>query len=130
MLLDGAKSNDKRTCFGDRFFTMKHDPENNKPIKVGLRVIDNYALYFLPTKVFLKTFEYLDNVQYPDNNVNVETYQDNRFIEVETLGELKTLQTGETVTHTECWSLFNNEHGIPELSNEEQIEQSVRRYIK
>ncbi len=43
---------------------------------------------------------------YPDGGCSFETYVCNAMIEFETLSELKTVATGETVEHTEHWSLF------------------------
>ena len=47
---------------------------------------------------------------YPDNGCNVELYLDKHIMELETLGELKEIAPGETITHTEYWRI------TPELS--------------
>lgn len=125
----GAKANDERTYFGDKYFTMKQDPTKSKPIKIGLKVSDNWAAYFVNKKLFIKKFQYNPNYIYPDNNVNFETYEDNRFLELETLGELKTLKTGDSVEHTEYWSLYDFDSQIPENQDEDKIEEILNSYL-
>jgi hypothetical protein len=124
----GGKANDERLYFGDKYFVMKHDPNNKIMLKIGLKIVDNCALYLLENDVFIKEFEYNENFVYPDNNVNFETYEDHRFIELESLGEYKNLKTNEYVEHTEFWSLWDNIFAIPKSLDEEEMDHIVSYY--
>jgi hypothetical protein len=44
-------------------------------------------------------------VQYPDNGCNVESYCNNEFIELESLGELVMVAPGQTIFHNELWEI-------------------------
>jgi len=46
-----------------------------------------------------------DSELYVDRGVSVECYRDERFIELETLGPLVTVQPGKRVAHREIWML-------------------------
>ena len=61
--------------------------------------------------------------KYPDGGCSFETYTNDVMLEFETLGELKTVNTGETSEHIELWSLckkpcevdFKNDDSIDNL---------------
>lgn len=125
----GAKANDERLYFGDKFFTMKHDTLKNIPIKIGLKVSDNWAAYLVQGQLFIKRFKYDSTYVYPDNNVNFETYENNLFLELETLGELKTLGKGDSVEHTEYWSLYVVDSEISNNKDEEMISEIMKKYL-
>jgi hypothetical protein len=126
----GSKANDERLYFGDKYFTMKHDSNNDNMLKIGLKVIDNYVIYLLKNDVFVKEFKFNEAFVYPDNNVNFQTYEDHRFIELESLGEYKILKKNEYVEHTEFWSLWDNKFKMPSPDDEEAIEEIVNYYKK
>ena len=125
----GAKANDSRQYFGDRYFTLTQDPSQYLPLKIGLRVVDGYAMYVWQELVFVKRFTHNDNVTYPDNNVNFETYEDHRFIEMETLGEFGDVPPGASVSLEEEWFLLNNHKGIPSATNEDELNNFTRELL-
>ena len=49
--------------------------------------------------LFIKRFNGRDDVCYPDNGCNVESYCNHEFIELESLGELRKVAPGHTVFH-------------------------------
>lgn len=63
---------------------------------------------------------------YPDFGVNTEIYTDPDILEVETLGEFKTIQPDNSAEHIESWSLFRVE--VDE--SEESIDENVLPLIK
>jgi len=68
----------------------------------------SWAMYFHHGDLFVKTYDVVKNAKYPDNNCTYETYVCGKFIELETLGELKLANPGETNSHTENWYLYED----------------------
>lgn len=99
---------DPRWMWGKSFVTLKQDPGMKDPQKVGFLNKPGWAGYLRNKTLFLKRFPYEPGKTYPDFNCNMETFTNDKFLEVETLGPLVTLKRGEAVTHTEHWWLFNN----------------------
>ena len=71
--------------------------------------------------IFLKCFDHYVDVLYPDNGCSVESYTNNRFLELETLGPMEVLEPGDSAIHVERWYIFE---GIRcDLGDEDTIEQ-------
>ena len=65
---------------------------------------------------------------YPDFGCSFEMYTDNKFLEMETLGPLATLGQGQSVTHTEHWSL---EKGVKLNSiSDEELDRLFKPLVK
>ena len=66
----------------------------------------------------VKSFEPdFENGTYPDFGVSCEAFANRYFTESETLSPLKTVAHGESIEHTEEWTLFDGIE-IPESTNE------------
>ena len=61
--------------------------------------------YVWENVLFVKRFGVEKSESYPDMGCNVEAYVRYTCLELETLGTLKTLQRGESVTHDETWEV-------------------------
>ncbi len=115
---------DERIYFGKRYATVKHDPEAEKPLKLGFDLNSGCVYYVLGDDVFCKRYatNHPDGV-YPDAGCSFETYSCSVFTEVESLGELKTVAPNETSSLIESWSLckrtvdvdFRNDNSIDNL---------------
>ncbi|MEX2160463.1 MAG: hypothetical protein WD751_00975 [Anaerolineales bacterium] len=75
------------------------------PLKLGTYCSAGWAAYWLDGILFVKRFSVEPIAAYPDGGCNLETYCNDRFVELETLGPLIKLQPGQSVTHTEIWEL-------------------------
>lgn len=73
--------------------------------------------YWIDGTLFTKRFTPVFDAPYPDYGCNVECYQNEAFVELETLGPLTALKPGASVTHTEVWQMAT---GIAKPENEEQ----------
>jgi hypothetical protein len=60
----------------------------------------------LENVLFLKRFPVNEKGKYPDLGCNVEVYVKDSYLELETLGVLKTLSTHESITHEETWEII------------------------
>lgn len=105
---------DPRYTFGERFWLLKQE-DGAPPTKIGLAHREKWIAYVLGETLYIKTFDFQSNVQYPDGGCNFETFANAEMIEIETLGPVMTLRPDETVSHVENWYLFP-------LTEEMQIE--------
>ncbi len=75
-------------------------------LKIGTLNRHGWIGYWIGGVLFRKSFEPATDQLYPDLGSNVEVYCNDRFIELETLGGLRTLQPGQTATHIETWEML------------------------
>lgn len=117
---------DDRIYWGKKFVTVRQDVEATTPVKLGFDLNCGTAYYVLGEDVFCKRYETNHpSGNYPDGGCSFETYTNDVMLEFETLGELKTVKSGETSTLTELWTLckkpcdcdFKNDDSIDGLLN-------------
>lgn len=97
---------DDRIYWGNKYVTVRQDTNSEKPIKLGFDLNCGTAYYVLGEDILYKKYDTNHpNGKYPDGGCSFETYTNEVMLEFETLGELKTVNTGETSEHTELWSL-------------------------
>lgn len=113
---------DPRWTLGARYLTLRHDPERG-PTKLGIVQREGWAGYLLDGFFFRKTVAWQPDAAYPDGGVNLETFANETFLELETLGPLTTLQPAETVAHEETWTLHK---GIPDCRTEAEFDEHLR----
>jgi len=95
--------------------------------KVGLPNRAGWIAYALGDEVFVKwSALHRDRELYIDRGVSVECYRDERFIEMETLGPLVTLQPGKRAVHREIWTLLDvSEDTVPDVLESLPVEPEV-----
>lgn len=104
-LWDYSNMADPRVTWGKEFITLKQDTAAETPFKLGINNEHGWAAYLLDGVAFIKRYTHDGSVTYPDNNVSYESYTCDKFLEMETVGELKEVQPGETVYLEENWEL-------------------------
>ncbi|MGB5655556.1 MAG: hypothetical protein WBN35_02965, partial [Acidimicrobiia bacterium] len=83
-----------------------HASDRRSKSKVGIPNRLGWIAYALGDELFVKwSAVHRDSELYVDRGVSVECYRDERFIELETLGPLVTLQPGKRAVHREIWML-------------------------
>lgn len=97
---------DSRVRFGKDYVTLNQNPNIEQPFKLGFDLRKEAVYYCLNDDIFRKSFAFVDNAEYPDNNCSFETYTNNGFIEVESLSPLTNVKSGDTLTLTESWSML------------------------
>ena len=112
---------DDRIYFGKNYVTVKQDRNATCPMKLGFDLNGGAAYYVKGDEVLCKHYNtnHPDGI-YPDNGCSFETYTNSAMIEFETLGELKTVNTGETSEHIEHWSLCKKPCDI-DFKNDDSI---------
>ncbi len=116
---------DSRWSWGKKIIKLKQT-SNNQPQKVGALVTQGWAGYAWENILFLKKFDYQENVKYPDFGCNFETFTNESMLELESLGHLVQLKPNESVEHTEKWMLIRN-FKMPE--DDDALLKSVNNYL-
>jgi hypothetical protein len=94
-----------------KYLVLHQDPKNAVPQKLGSFNRDTWGAYLLNGEVFVKRFQAEGAAaSYPDYGCSFETFTNADFLELETLGALRKLKPGETVTHIERWTAHKNVH--------------------
>lgn len=87
-------------------FVLVHATPDLPPIKFGYLNPHGWMAYWLDNVLFVKRFDVQTNMPHVDHGCNAESYCNDEFIELETLGPLVKLEPGQFVTHTETWELY------------------------
>lgn len=114
---------DPRIYWGSRCVMLRQDPEIEAPFKVGLNATAGWTAYYLRNQLLIKAFDYDPEALYPDGGCSVESYTNNRFLELETLGPLALLEPGDMVEHLEHWFLFPE---VEAIASEADVDRIVR----
>ena len=78
-----------------------------RTFKIGFPNRRGWLAYWLAGALFVKRAAYDPQVAYYDFNSSSECYCNGRFIELETLAPISTLEPGASVTHAETWELYD-----------------------
>ena len=120
---------DERLYFGEKYITLRQDENVLRAFKMGLDNETGGAMYVLDDTVFVKSYPHFLDKEYEDFGVSFETYTNEHILEIETLGAKSSPAPGETVLHTEKWSLYKN-CGTPNPTDETEVAKFVENYIK
>lgn len=99
---------DKRLTFTKKYLILRQDTKNPEAEKVGLFNRDTWAMYLLNGEAFLKSATADPAQTYTDFGCSFETFTNDEFLEMETLGAVTKVQPGKTVEQVEHWSLSRN----------------------
>lgn len=123
-----TKLTDERVFWGDKYITLRQDPSVDRKFKFGINSEHGYAAYILNGDMFIKRFDVNENGVYPDGGMSFETFTCDFMLEMESVGELTKLASGETLSHTERWEMVKDVSGCTDT--EDGIEEIVNKYIK
>lgn len=122
-----TKLNDPRVFWGEKYITLQQDVNATCPFKIGLLNEDGWAAYANHGNLFIKQYQHIEEAAYPDYASSYETYTCNFMLEMETLSPLVLLEPGDSIEHTEVWSLYE---GIRVAQNEKEIDELVLPLVK
>ena len=112
---------DGRWTFGSRYIFFRHDRKRG-PGKLGIAHRQGWVGYWLDGFLFVKRFGWIEGATYPDGGVNFETFANEDFLELESLGPLVDLAPGGSVQHDEVWELFRD---VPPIRSESDVSKKV-----
>jgi hypothetical protein len=119
---------DPRWKFTKKYLTLRQDPNNAEAQKLGMFNSDTWAAYLLGGEAFVKRTKADPSKVYTDFGCSFETFTNNEFLEVETLGPMRKVQPGQTVELVENWALFRNAK-LAEITDEE-LDRVVLPFVK
>ncbi len=99
---------DPRWKFTKKYMTLKQDPNNSNAQKLGTFNVDTWAAYLLNGEAFVKRAKADPTKTYTDFGCSFETFTNNDFLEIETLGPMTKVQPEQTVEQVEHWGLYRN----------------------
>ncbi len=101
---------DCRFDISDKYAVIENTAEE-RPMKLGFDLKRGNSYYFVNGDVFRKEFDtFHGEKQYFDNGCSFETYNCDKFIEIETLSPAEKLSPQEKIEHIESWSLYKAEN--------------------
>jgi len=112
---------DPRWTLGSRFVFLRQDTKCG-PTKLGIAHREGWVAYLLDGYLFVKRFSRIEYSAYPDGGMNFETFSNEEFLELETLGPLVSLASGESVSHEEKWALYRN---VPPCESESDVDAHI-----
>ncbi len=119
---------DERVTWGNKYITLTQKPGHPDKFKFGLNSEHGFAMYFNHGDLFIKKYAPVENGAYPDGGMSFETFTNDLFLEMEALGEIKSIAPGEALTLTENWSLFKEE--CPKEFCEKTFDALVEKYVR
>jgi hypothetical protein len=112
---------DTRWTFGSRFIFLRQDV-NKGPTKIGLAHRMGWVAYLNSGTLFVKRFDYREGAVYPDLGTRYQTFSNEDMLEMETVGELVTLQPGKSAELIESWELHGN---VPYVQTEADVDRMI-----
>jgi hypothetical protein len=97
---------DARWKFTKKYLTLRQDPNNSDPQKLGSFNSDTWAAYLLNGEVFVKRAKADPAKTYTDFGCSFEMFTNNDFLEIETLGPVTKVPSGHTIEQVEHWGLY------------------------
>lgn len=117
--------NDRRVYWGGAYIAVTPDKRDTPPFKFGFTASDETAVYFNRGQAVVKALQYYEAGNYPNYGANFESYTNAEFIEIESLSPLTTLKTGERLTLTETWKVFDGV-ALPDVRDEEKTSELLK----
>lgn len=111
-----TKINDPRLILRDDFIFIKGNALL-PPVKIGYFNSDGWIAYYCDGLLFKKSFDVDLTGNFPDGGCNAESYCNDEFIELESLGPMTRLMPGGSIRHREIWEFFDS-LDVPFLSDE------------
>jgi len=109
---------DPRWKFTRKYLTLRQDPNNSDPQKIGTFSPNTWAAYLLQGEVFIKRAVADPSKTYPDFGCSLETFTNNDFVEIETLSPMTKVAPGKTIENIEHWSL-DRHVTLPAITDDE-----------
>jgi hypothetical protein len=96
---------DPRWRLSRKYLVLRQDRDNHVPQKLGTYNRQTWGAYLLNAELFVKRYDAVAApAAYPDFGCTFETFTNQDFLELETLGPMGTLAPGATIQHIERWS--------------------------
>jgi hypothetical protein len=102
---------------------------SSTPCKIGSFNRLGWLGYFWKEFLFVKHFTPQADFVYTDQMCNAELYVQDRFLELESLSPLATIEPGGTLSHFETWQIFHLSHPVDLSASAESLFSLAAKYI-
>jgi hypothetical protein len=99
---------DERWQLNCSHLVLRQDARIHAPQKAGIFCEEIISGYLLGTTLFIKRARANPTLSYPDFHCSFEMFTNGDFLELETLGPLVDLKPGQSVSHSETWSVHSD----------------------
>lgn len=123
-----ASMSDERAYWGKTLISLRQDKTISQAFKIGTSNERGYAAYLCNGDLFVKRIQYFPGVPYPDDGCNFETYTNDSFLEIESLGKMAPVAPGDTVSTVEVWSL-TPDVAAPDAKDEAALAAILDKYV-
>jgi hypothetical protein len=117
---------DTRWTFGSRYLFLRQDVTRG-PTKIGLAHRMGWVAYLNSGTLFVKRFDYREGAVYPDWGTRYQTFSNEDMLEMETVGELVTLEPGQSAELVETWELYGD---VPPVHTETDVDRIILPLLK
>lgn len=121
---------DPRFTLGLPYILLRADPKLKHAQKIGLRNKQGWCAHLIDRTMFVKRFSHDESAEYPDYGVNNEIYVEGSFMEVELLGPRRSVSTGESLSLTEEWHLFEDMDVSSQETDISRLQQAIESKIQ
>jgi hypothetical protein len=106
--------------WGNKYILLQANMKN--PFKIGFRNPRGWMGYYFENSILIKKAMFDPQAAYVDFNSSSQCYINEKFVELETMSPLVTLNPETSVSHTEIWELHSN---IQPMMNETDVQNFV-----
>lgn len=121
----GTDVRDRRIFYGNRFLTVRHDPDGERPMKIGSNNVLGWVAYLSHDFTFMKRYVHNPQAVYPDFGSSCEIAVRKDFVEIQSLSPMYRLEPGQEIKHVENLSVFHTKDGV-----DPKDEDGIARYIE
>jgi len=116
-----TRMTDPRFTWGDDYILLRQQADTI-PTKVAVMNETGWAACVFKHAAFFKFFQRIPGAEYVDFGTNLQSWTNKECLELETLGQYKTLELDETIVHEETWYFAEN---IPVPHNDEDVKKNI-----
>ena len=116
-----TRMTDPRFTWGDDYILIRQEA-NTLPTKIAVMNETGWAACVFKHATFIKLFNRIPSAEYVDFGTNLQSWTNKDCLELETLGEYKTLELEESIVHQETWFFAEN---IPTPKNDDDVKKNI-----
>lgn len=124
-LWPGTLVSDPRLFAGERYLTVRQDPEIGRELTLGVNNILGWAAYVLPDTTLVKRYVHDEAAGYPNHDCSFRTRVTGEFAELDSFSPIYFVEPGEGIRHVENLCLFTTRNGVNPID-----EAGIENYIQ
>lgn len=127
-LWDYTDMRDERLHWGSKFIVLRHAREVTRPTKIGSNNVDGWACYFNKGLCFVIRYRHDPQGVYHDFGASYESFANEDYVEMESVGPLREIAPGESAVHRESWDVLPVAK-VPDYRSEDELAAFAAEFI-